>query len=115
VADPFLSTFDGANSNQSVALREETNVPIQSLAMINAPVVVESANQLRTAALGGNANDALKSLYLRIFGTEPDPVVQQKLAGHFERMLTERQISREDALSVTAQSLLTSNVFFYIY
>lgn len=115
VADPFLSTFDGANSNQSVALREETNVPLQSLAMINAPVVVESANQLRIAALGRDANDALKYLYLQIFGTEPDPVVQQKLAGHFQRMLTERQISKEDALSVTAQSLLSSNAFFYIY
>ena len=113
VADPFLSTFDLADSNQSVALRGVTAVPLQALALMNAPFIVEAANTL--AAKASSDTDAVGFLYRRIFGVAASESAENKLTAHLAKMTTEQGLKPDEALAVIAQSLMASNAFIYVF
>jgi DNA-binding GntR family transcriptional regulator len=115
VADPFLSTFDGADANQSTASRQQTTVAIQCLALMNAPVLVEAANQLATELQPLSEDTrALEELHRKIHGQPPSRDTLARLTSHFTSLLHAPQTSRKDALAVVAQSLLASNTFLYL-
>jgi hypothetical protein len=116
VADPFLSTFDGADSNQSVAARGETAVPLQALALLNAPFVVEAANVLASRAINQPSDtEAIGLLHRKVFGVEAGDAMTSKLSAHLTKMTREQAISRQEALAVIAQSLLGSNAFLHVF
>jgi len=116
VADPFLSTFDGADSNQSVAVRGETAVPLQALALLNAPFVVEAANKLAALAVPHSKDtEAVSFLYRQVFGTEAGEAMKKKLGTHLAHMTGEQAIPRQEALAVIAQSLIGGNAFLYVF
>jgi DNA-binding GntR family transcriptional regulator len=116
VADPFLATFDGADSNQSVAARAATAVPLQAMALLNAPFIVEAANALaELASPQPTDEDAVILLHRRIFGVEPDGELKTLLGSHLTRMTKNQQLSRTEALAVVAQSLLGSNAFLHVF
>jgi len=116
VPDPFLSTFDGADSNQSVAMRGETAVPLQALALLNAPCIVEAANSVAaTAAAQASDADAVRLIHRRIFAADPSEPMESKLTAHLARLTHDRGFARQEALAVIAQSLLGSNGFLYVF
>jgi len=116
VADPFLSTFDGADSNQSVAQRGATAVPLQALALLNAPFVVEAANTLAGLAASQLADaDAVCFLHRRVFGVEADDAMKVMLVSHLAKMTREQAIPRSEALAAIAQSLMACNGFLYVF
>ncbi len=113
VPDPFLSTFDLADSNQSIAMRGEIAVPLQGLALMNAPFIVEAANTL--AAKQASDADAVGFLYRRILGIAASETTKNKLAAHLAMMTTEQGLKPDEALAVIAQSLMASNAFLYVF
>jgi len=116
VADPFLSTFDGADSNQSVAQRGETAVPLQALALLNAPFLVEAAHVLGAQAdREAGDEDAVRRLHRQIFGIEANPAVQSRLLTRLTAMKHEAAIPRREALALIAQALIGSNSFLYVF
>jgi len=116
IPDPFLSTFDGSDSNQSVAFRTETAVPLQGLALLNAPFVLEAANALGEQAMSAaNDTDAIQSMYRNIFGVSPNNTMTNRLAFHLSKMTKDQGIARKDALAITAQALFSNNSFLYLY
>ena len=116
VADPFLSTFDGADSNQSVAQRGETAVPLQALALLNAPFLVEAANALGAQVdTQAGDEDAVRQLHRQIFGVEASPAVQGRLVAHLTTMTRAAAIPRREALALIAQALIGSNSFLYVF
>ncbi len=116
VADPFLSTFDGADSNQSVAARGETAVPLQALALTNASFVVTCADRLAEEA-GEMRSDAeaVKFLHRAVLAVHTDEAMQDRLMTHLDRMVRDQGIARQQAMAAIAQALLSSNAFLYVF
>ncbi|MEY5027349.1 MAG: hypothetical protein RLZZ244_2877, partial [Verrucomicrobiota bacterium] len=113
--DPFLSTFDGGDSNQSTPSRSETAVPLQPLALMNAPFLVQAADQLaRSASPASSDPEALQLLYGQIFGTPLPAPLERKLCTHLAHLSAASPMRRQEALAVIAQSLLSANAFLYL-
>ena len=111
VPDAFLSTFDGPDSNQSTASRQQSTVALQSLALMNDPLIIEAANRLAAEAQP-DPEAAIEQIHLKIYGTPPPARTLALLRARLD--LLTPTAARNDALAVVAQSLLTSNTFLYL-
>ena len=70
-----LGLFDFADPNVSKPKREPTNVPAQSLYLMNNPVVLTEAAAMakRLIAASSNRNTRVREAFLLAFGRPPDP------------------------------------------
>ena len=50
VAPPLMQTFDAADRESCIVRQQTTNTPLQALAMLNAPILLEAAWELAKAA-----------------------------------------------------------------
>lgn len=86
---PTLTTFDAPDAADSCVRRERSNTPLQSLAMMNDGVFVESAQALagRTIREGsGDEVEQLRHLFMRCLSREPRAEELQRLvAFHAEQ------------------------------
>ena len=116
VPDAFLSTFDGPDSNQSIASRQQTTVALQSLALMNDPLIIEAANRLAAETEGQASRvGAIEELHRKIYGTPPQAHTLALLHEHLDALMRAApRTPPRDALAVVAQSLLTSNPFLYL-
>jgi hypothetical protein len=69
--NPFLEVFDVYKPTSTRGLRDVTNVPAQSLALMNSPFVIQTAE--KWAAVLGSAPDRVNQLYLRALGRPASP------------------------------------------
>jgi hypothetical protein len=74
----ILRVFDIANPDTAVHVRSKTTVPQQSLAVLNAPLVVAAARQVATRVdreLGDTSNDDVRiaALWRAVLGRDPCP------------------------------------------
>ena len=67
--NPFLEVFDVYKPTSTRGLRDVTNVPAQSLALMNSPFVLDQSAKWATAL--GDAPDRVVQLYLRVLGRAP--------------------------------------------
>lgn len=81
--DPFLRVFDFPEPFSSVGSRDATNVPAQSLALLNDPLVVESAEAMarRLTESSELSTDSarIERLFWLCFGREPNETEQGAL------------------------------------
>ena len=86
----ILRVFDIANPDTAVHVRTKTTVPQQSLAVLNAPLVVAAARQVAARVdrgIGDTSNDEVRivALWRAVLGRDPSPEerehVQHWLAG----------------------------------
>ena len=70
----FLAAFDAPKPNIFTGRRSETNVPAQSLALLNDPFVQHQAGKWaeRVTALGGSAEERVAGMYLEAFARAPN-------------------------------------------
>lgn len=70
---PFLETFDAPKPFTTLGRRDATNVPAQSLALLNDPFVIESARAWAAAlvALEPNADPRLRRMFATAFARPP--------------------------------------------
>jgi hypothetical protein len=70
---PFMTTFDMPIPFSTFGDRSETNVPAQSLTLLNDPFIREQAAQWAKNLLGKNQDESslIESVYLKAFGRKP--------------------------------------------
>jgi mono/diheme cytochrome c family protein len=75
VPDPFMTTLDCADSSAVVAKRNETVTPLQALAMLNNPFMLQMAERLaaRVEPLGATPSEQLTAAWRLALAREPDP------------------------------------------
>jgi hypothetical protein len=73
VPDPFMATLDCADPSASVARRNETLTPLQSLALLNNPFMVTMAQHFaeRITPMGQDTEERLMAAWRLAFGREP--------------------------------------------
>lgn len=75
--DPFLSAFDAPVPFSSKGRRDVTNVPAQSLMMLNNPFVAGAAAELADAVVrsapGASPQQWIESLWSRVLARKPSP------------------------------------------
>ena len=111
---PFLSLFDGADPNMSVAARLPTTTPKQALFLMNSPFVHKQADGFgkRIAAHGDEIDTKLTFAFESAHGRDPSPAQRREAREFFEAY---RSQSNDDAAwSALARVLLTSNAFLYV-
>jgi mono/diheme cytochrome c family protein len=101
--DGTLALFDFPNPNSTSEARNETNVPLQRLFMMNSPFVDGHAAAL-ARRFTGDDRQRVTSLYRTLFGREPQP---QELKLGLEYIST-------GAWPSYARVLLSSNEFLFI-
>jgi hypothetical protein len=77
--NPFLEAFDAPKPTTTRGRRDVTNVPAQSLTMLNGPFVTEQAAKWsgQLVANDRKPSDRIRSMYQRAFAREPTPAEMQ--------------------------------------
>ncbi len=69
--DPFLSVYDAPVPFSATGRRAETNVPAQSLTMLNNNFVIGAAEQLARETSEGSDEDRIRKMWVRALGRDP--------------------------------------------
>lgn len=83
---PMMQAFDMPNPHSTVGKRNESNVPAQSLILLNDPFVAEQADRLAERLLAAHAEPGVRveALYLRALARRPS-ALEAELAEAFVR------------------------------
>ena len=113
--NPLITTFDGPKPFTTVGRRDATNVPAQSLTLLNNLFVIDAAKQW-AATLDRNQPDAAKvdTLFLRALARKASPTEQAAAA----RYLADLKLTHADKPVMVwqdfAQSVLNLKEFLYL-
>lgn len=101
--------FDGSNRDLCEVTRSRTNTPLQALAMLNDPLVLEAARVLASALVDKHAGDteaAITEAFVRIVCREPKDEEISLLAGFYADEMGRFEARPEELLkSVSVGSL----------
>ena len=74
VHHPTLAIFDAPDHSESVSKRQETNTPLQALALLNDPIFVETSKVLGEQMMTfPEISTAIKSTFRKLTGRNPNP------------------------------------------
>ena len=101
----MFTTFDAPSGEVCVAQRESSNTPLQSLTLLNDPVVAEAAQHFGKLlqAMEGPDSEKLSSLYQRVLGRLPRPEEIELVAGFLAAQRRRLQTGELDAQQLTNQ------------
>lgn len=119
---PYLSLFDAADPNQSVAQRLPTTTPSQALFLMNSRFVHEQADSFsqRIDAIPGDIREKIKWAFLVAHGRSPDKLTIEHgvdfIAAYNARTTRQNDgtLKESEGWSAFARVLLTSNAFLYL-
>ena len=82
--NPFLEVFDQPKPSSTRGQRDSTNVPAQSLTMLNSPLVLAQAKLWgeRIAAMEGSASERVQGMFLSALGRPPSPLELDRSLGY---------------------------------
>ncbi len=108
--NPFLEVFDQPKPSSTRGQRDTTNVPAQSLTMLNSPMVRAQADLWgqRLAERAEPASDTVKSMFLSALGRPPAPLELDRSLGY----LAEKPGA--DAWSDLAHAMFNLKEFLYV-
>ncbi len=118
VVPEILETFDIPDASSVQTLRESTNVPIQSLYMLNSEFASKQASELATRVLQqvpgklatDSFSDRIQLAYQLVFARKPNPT-EQRLA---RKLIESKNKQPLAAWSSLARSLFATAEFRYI-
>ena len=123
VTNPFLDVFDVPKPSTTRGQRDVTNVPAQSLTMMNSPFVIEQAAKWsRHLVAKGPADEQgkLRHIFLRTLGRVPT-AEEQKRAGGFLLVLAKEHGVPQNEIHANprvwqdlAQAVFNFKEFIYI-
>ncbi len=120
---PFLDVFDAPKPFSTLGRREATNVPAQSLTLLNDPLVIELARRWSRAEIGRKAPDAetrIRAMFTRALARPPGDDELRASAAFLDSLAKERQLAPEKRLADErlwqdfAQSLFNLKEFIYL-
>ena len=99
---PSLAIFDASNRDLCEITRGRTNTPLQALAMLNDPLVLEASRVLATRLMNSNKDfePAIEEAFKRIVCRAPDKQELSILTAYYEDELEKFNSHPEDAVSV---------------
>ncbi len=121
--NPFLQVFDAPKPSTTRGKRDVTNIPAQSLAMLNDPFVVDQAAKWAKKALADGAissKDRAVRMFRRALGRDPEAPELELLMASIEIFAQERRVTEtelmgdQDLWKDYAQSLLNLKEFIYL-
>jgi hypothetical protein len=93
VPPPVMTMFDASNRDQCEVRRLRTNTPLQALAMLNDPMVLEAsrvlAQRLESQSTAGNANDKITKAFRLILCRKPTATELTTLYQYYDSQLGE--------------------------
>jgi hypothetical protein len=113
--NPLITTFDGPKPFTTVGRRDATNVPAQSLTLLNSLFVIDAAKQWATT-LDRNQPDAAKvdTLFVQALARKASPAEQVAAASY----LADIKVTHADQPAMVwadfAQSVLNLKEFLYL-
>lgn len=118
---PYLALFDAADPNQSIATRQPTTTPTQTLFLMNSPFVHEVAEGFarRIVSVPGDDHAKTRWAFEIAHGRIPEDVVVRDaiafVSAYREKLAGKEPIREKDiaAWSALARVLLTSNAFLF--
>ena len=120
---PYLSLFDGADTNASTPRRQETTVPTQSLFLMNDPFVHDQSASLARRLLATAADEPGRirlahEIVLTRMPTADDLAADQAFLEEYRRILSTSNIPADQrdvvAWSALVRTLLTQNEFLFV-
>jgi hypothetical protein len=113
---PLITTFDGPKPFTTVGRRDATNVPAQSLTLLNSAFVIDTAKQwARTLNLQKQSDaDKVDALFIQALARKATPTEQAAAA----RYLADLKLTHADQPAIVwadfAQSVLNLKEFLYL-
>ncbi len=106
VPDPFMASLDCADPSQSVPVRNETITAIQALALLNNPMVVQSAEYLaeRVESIAGDRAAQLDAIFQLALNRSPTPEESQELL----------QYAEAHGMAAVCRLVLNTNEFMFV-
>ncbi len=112
--NPLITAFDGPKPFTTVGRRDVTNVPAQSLTMLNDPFVQEAAKGwVATLTSEGAESDRIRGLFLRSLGRKPSDD-ESAAAARYLADLRSGGADEAAAWLELAQSMLNLKEFIFI-
>jgi hypothetical protein len=113
--NPLITTFDGPKPFTTIGRRDSTNVPAQSLTLLNDPFIVDTARRW-SAQLDANASDAAKvdALFLQALGRKANTQEQAAAARYLTELQSAPSAKPNQVWSDFAQSVLNLKEFLYV-
>ncbi|MEO6036540.1 MAG: DUF1553 domain-containing protein, partial [Verrucomicrobiota bacterium] len=114
---PFLEAFDAPKPFSTLGRREATNVPAQSLALLNDPFVIEQANQWGASIISVESNpDArVRRMFEMAFARPPGDLELAGSRAFLDDLLREQGAGKENLVwRDFGQSLFNLKEFIYI-
>jgi len=116
--NPFMEVFDTPKPFTTVGRRDVTNVPAQSLTMLNDPFVINTAERWAQRVLEENPDAAtterIRSMFEQAFARRPDAQEMQRAQEYLQMLSQGRPASDPAAWRDLAQSLFNLKEFIYL-
>ena len=108
--NPFLEVFDQPKPSSTRGQRDVTNVPAQSLTMLNSPLVLAQADLwgLRLASQPEPASETVRSMFLAAVGRPPEPLELDRSLGYLG------ENAGSDEWSDLAHAMFNLKEFLYV-
>ena len=121
--NPFLEAFDAPKPAGTRGKRDITNVPVQSLTLLNDPFVIEQADRWASALIAdGRSREArIRSMFIRALGRPPSAGELALSQEHLGELASEHQgdpsaVDSHPAIwQDFAQSLFCLKEFIFIH
>lgn len=104
VPNPFIECLDGADANSSTPVRSATVTPLQALALLHDPFVIDQCERLATRLSGTPPQEKPGEAFRRILGRSPT----EREAGLIA------EYARHHGLANLCRFLLNTNEFLFV-
>ncbi len=106
VPNPFLECLDGADPNLSTPVRSTTVTPLQALALLNDPFMVDQAKHFadRLRLSCGDTGGQVRRAFVEILGRYPTAAEQHLLA----------EYATHQGLANLCRYLMNTNEFLFV-
>ncbi len=114
--NPFLEVFDFPVPSSTRGERDWTNVPAQSLALLNSPFVIEQSGRWAAKALREDPSDSarLDRMFTTAIGRAPAPNEKERMMSLVYELHSEHRGAEQKVWQDVAQSLFNLKEFLYI-
>ena len=99
---PMLTTFDRPDANVSCTHRERSNTPLQSLTLLNDPLIVASARALALRALSETSEaERLQFAFRRCLARRPEAEEETSLSALLQQLWTVYRADTQSAIALS--------------